>query len=147
MSLRSSVKSVIIADLTNLQNRGLVNGLVTAPFIPNGFIAGYITSGINGFEGSGWRWGYGMFVILTPVYFTTLDPRSLLGSMASKEVGRSGNCGSRLRSTTITGSQQSQKACLCDPLRSVLADRCSWPTATGIWPRLFLSPFLPGGRG
>jgi MFS family permease len=106
MSLKSSVKSVIIADLTNLQNRGLVNGLVTAPFIPNGFIAGYITSGINGFEGSGWRWGYGMFVILTPVYFdVTFDPRSLLGSMASKEVGRFGNCRSRLRSATVTGSQ------------------------------------------
>jgi MFS family permease len=50
-------KSLIVADITNLQNRGLVQGLMTSPFIPNGFIAGFITHGIGGLRGEGWRWG------------------------------------------------------------------------------------------
>lgn len=61
------IQGILIADITNLKWRGFVSGLYSLPFILNAFIAGYITSGINGLSQNGWRWGYGMFCILIPV--------------------------------------------------------------------------------
>ena len=61
------VNTIIVADMTSLQNRGLVNSLMASPFILNAFVAAYITDGISAFTENGWRWGYGMFVILVPV--------------------------------------------------------------------------------
>lgn len=52
-----AVNTIIVADMTNLQNRGLVNSLMASPFILNAFIAGYITEGISAFSENGWRWG------------------------------------------------------------------------------------------
>lgn len=53
----SFVRGLLVADLTSLQNRGLVSGIMFLPFVPNGFIAGYIADGIGGLRGEGWRWG------------------------------------------------------------------------------------------
>ncbi|TXT04868.1 hypothetical protein VHUM_03951 [Vanrija humicola] len=61
------IQGILVADITNLKWRGFVNGLYSLPFILNAFIAGFITSGINGLSENGWRWGYGMFCILIPV--------------------------------------------------------------------------------
>lgn len=55
------VNTIIVADITNLQNRGLVNSLMASPFILNAFIAGYITEGISAFTENGWRWGVSLF--------------------------------------------------------------------------------------
>ena len=51
------IRGLLVADLTSLQNRGLVSGIMFLPFVPNGFIAGYIAEGIGGLRGEGWRWG------------------------------------------------------------------------------------------
>jgi len=132
-----SVKSVIIADLTNLQNRGLVNGLVTAPFIPNGFIAGFITSGISGTQGENWRWGVSRLLILASGVgliavrnVCYLDPNldgsvyrcALLGTMAGKEAWSYGDRRSWVRPTTDFGSKQSSKASTRDSTGFVLAN-------------------------
>jgi MFS family permease len=128
---------VIIADLTNLQNRGLVNGLVTAPFIPNGFIAGFITSGISGTQGENWRWGVSHLLILAlgmgliavwnvchpdPNLDGSVYRRSLLGSMESQEAWSYGNCRSWVRTKTDFSSKQSSKASTRDSKGFVLAD-------------------------
>lgn len=53
---------IIVADLTTLRWRGLVNGLLTVWFIMNAFVASEISVRVTN-----WRWGYGMFAILMPV--------------------------------------------------------------------------------
>ncbi|WRT69177.1 uncharacterized protein IL334_006161 [Kwoniella shivajii] len=63
----TAIMSILLADITSLQWRGLASGLYSAPYIYTAFIAGYITSGINAYSDNGWRWGFGMFVIMIPV--------------------------------------------------------------------------------
>jgi MFS family permease len=46
---------IIIADLTSLKWRGLVSGLMTAPFILNAFIGSNIVAAV--IHHAGWRWG------------------------------------------------------------------------------------------
>lgn len=55
------IRGLLVADLTSLQNRGLVSGIMFLPFVPNGFISGYIAEGIGGLRGEGWRWGVRSF--------------------------------------------------------------------------------------
>lgn len=50
------LQQIIIADMTNLRWRGLVTGLVSAPFIINNFVSAEIAEGVL----PNWRWGYGM---------------------------------------------------------------------------------------
>nr|XP_018267067.1 uncharacterized protein I303_01050 [Kwoniella dejecticola CBS 10117]OBR89225.1 hypothetical protein I303_01050 [Kwoniella dejecticola CBS 10117] len=57
------LQQIVIADMTNLRWRGLVTGLVSAPFIINNFVSAEIAEGIL----PNWRWGYAMFAILVPV--------------------------------------------------------------------------------
>ena len=68
------MSGVLVADITSLQWRALIQAAVTSPNIINGFLAGPIADGVNaygaaadGTPGNGWRWGYGMFAILVPV--------------------------------------------------------------------------------
>ena len=63
------VLGIIQADITPLQWRGFVSGMTSLPFVPNAFIAGYITSGISAFSENGWRWGVSP---LGTVYFAPL---------------------------------------------------------------------------
>ncbi len=49
---------VIVADITSLQWRALVNNLVgSVPWLVNVFISTYITTGIAANTSDGWRWG------------------------------------------------------------------------------------------
>lgn len=64
--------SIIVADITSLQYRGLVQGLTSAPFILNAFVSAFISESVLGPTFSGWRWGYGMFAILVPVALAPL---------------------------------------------------------------------------
>ncbi|ORY20677.1 major facilitator superfamily domain-containing protein [Naematelia encephala] len=57
------LQQIVIADMTNLRWRGLVTGLVSAPFIINNFIAAEIAEAVL----PNWRWGYAMFAILVPI--------------------------------------------------------------------------------
>lgn len=50
------LQQIIIADMTSLRYRGLVTGLVSAPFIINNFVAASIAENVL----PNWRWGYGM---------------------------------------------------------------------------------------
>ncbi|KAL7410361.1 hypothetical protein BDY24DRAFT_418092 [Mrakia frigida] len=57
---------IVLADTTTLRWRGVAGGLVSLPFVVNGFVAAEIAQGVLGVDGAGWRWGYGMFAILIP---------------------------------------------------------------------------------
>jgi len=46
---------IVIADNTTLKWRGLVSGLMSAPFIVNAFVSANISA--NVLSGAGWRWG------------------------------------------------------------------------------------------
>ncbi|KAK6966773.1 major facilitator superfamily domain-containing protein [Favolaschia claudopus] len=61
------IMTILIADLTSLQWRGFVQGLYGVPFVITTFVAGKIAGGISANTVDGWRWGYGMFVIIFPV--------------------------------------------------------------------------------
>ncbi|OCF35666.1 hypothetical protein I316_02721 [Kwoniella heveanensis BCC8398] len=63
----TAIMSILMADITSLQWRGLASGLYSSPYIVTTFIAGYITDGINAYSGDNWRWGFGMFVIMVPI--------------------------------------------------------------------------------
>ncbi|KAJ7775031.1 drug:h+ antiporter [Mycena metata] len=56
---------VVIADITALKWRGLVLSLNSLPFLINAFVGSNISAAI--IECAGWRWGYGMFIILIPI--------------------------------------------------------------------------------
>ncbi|KAK7020478.1 major facilitator superfamily domain-containing protein [Favolaschia claudopus] len=60
---------VVIADITTLKWRGLILSLNSIPFLINAFVGSNISAAI--IEHAGWRWGYGIFVVLIPV---TLSP-------------------------------------------------------------------------
>lgn len=51
------VNSLLIADITSLQWRPFVDGMVNLPYVLNAFVAGFIVDGVNGYSANGWRWG------------------------------------------------------------------------------------------
>ncbi|KAF7323193.1 hypothetical protein HMN09_00099800 [Mycena chlorophos] len=55
---------VVIADATTLKWRGVFISLNSLPFLFNAIIGSNISAAI--LEHAGWRWGYGMFIILIP---------------------------------------------------------------------------------
>ncbi|WWC63938.1 uncharacterized protein I303_106544 [Kwoniella dejecticola CBS 10117] len=63
----TAIMAILLADITSLQWRGLASGLYSAPYIYTAFIAGSITQGINAYSENGWRWGFGMFIIMVPI--------------------------------------------------------------------------------
>ncbi|KAJ7271946.1 drug:h+ antiporter [Mycena haematopus] len=61
---------VVIADITTLKWRGLVLSLNSVPFLVNAFVGSNISAAI--IQHAGWRWGYGMFVIIIPIALSPL---------------------------------------------------------------------------
>ncbi|CAO1634322.1 unnamed protein product [Parajaminaea phylloscopi] len=57
----SFMQTLILADITPLKYRGLAFGVVSIPYIPFAFVAGYITDAVTL---ANWRWGFGMMSIL-----------------------------------------------------------------------------------
>ncbi|KAL7624099.1 MFS siderochrome iron transporter 1 [Parahypoxylon ruwenzoriense] len=57
--------SVFIADTSSLKNRGLMLAYVSSPYIITVWITGPIAQSVLG--SVGWRWGFGIFSIITPV--------------------------------------------------------------------------------
>ncbi|KAJ3846885.1 drug:h+ antiporter [Lentinula lateritia] len=76
---------IIIADITTLEWRGLINGLLALPFIVNSFIGPNIATAV--LETVGWRWGYGMFVILVPLCLSPLIITLLWAERKAKVLG------------------------------------------------------------
>ncbi|WWC85163.1 uncharacterized protein L201_000020 [Kwoniella dendrophila CBS 6074] len=82
------VQTILLGDITSLQYRGLVNGLVSLPYIPFAFVAGNIAEGLKVYTSTdGWRWGFGMFCIIIPA---TVTPAVLIlfwADYRAKKVG------------------------------------------------------------
>ncbi|KAG7892614.1 hypothetical protein KL936_000788 [Ogataea polymorpha] len=57
------LNSILVADMTPLKWRATVNGLLSTPYLCTTWVAGYIVQNITT---TNWRWGYGMFAIITP---------------------------------------------------------------------------------
>ncbi|KAI1357962.1 siderophore iron transporter mirB [Xylaria arbuscula] len=61
----SYTTSVFIADTSALKNRGFVLAYVSSPYIVTVWITGPLAQSV--LYGIGWRWGFGIFAIVTPV--------------------------------------------------------------------------------
>lgn len=61
------MNSVLVADMTTLKWRSLFSSLLALPYLVTTWISGYIVQDILS---ENWRWGYGMFAIITPVALT-----------------------------------------------------------------------------
>ncbi|KAI1182311.1 siderophore iron transporter mirB [Nemania serpens] len=61
----SYATTVFIADTSALKNRGLVLAYVSSPYIATVWITGPLTQSV--LNTVGWRWGFGIFAIVTPV--------------------------------------------------------------------------------
>lgn len=66
------MNSIIVADFTNLQWRSFFLAFCTVPYLVTTWISGYIVQNI---VGTNWKWGYGMFAIITPA---TLIPAIII---------------------------------------------------------------------
>ncbi|KAG6026327.1 hypothetical protein E4U40_002190 [Claviceps sp. LM458 group G5] len=56
--------SIFVADTSSLQNRGLMLAFTTSPYIITTWIAGPLAQRF--LEGPGFRWGFGIFALVTP---------------------------------------------------------------------------------
>ena len=91
----SYVLQVFVADTSSLKNRAFVTALTTAPYIATTFIGPRAAQSF--IETSGWRWGYGVFTLITPVialpiaYIIWNNQRksSLAGLITKPQSGRS----------------------------------------------------------
>ncbi|KAI8634423.1 MFS general substrate transporter [Xylariaceae sp. FL1651] len=57
--------SVFVADTSSLKNRGLMFAWTSSPYIATVWIVGPLADSV--LYGVGWRWGFGIFAIVTPV--------------------------------------------------------------------------------
>ncbi|KAK4651075.1 hypothetical protein QC762_700120 [Podospora pseudocomata] len=64
--------TVFVSDTTSLKNRGLMLAYATSPYIVTTWAGGPIADRFIMNGGPGWRWGMGMWAIVTPVIVTPL---------------------------------------------------------------------------
>ncbi|KAI0181568.1 MFS general substrate transporter [Hypoxylon sp. FL1284] len=57
--------SVFIADTSSLKNRGLMLAYISSPYIITVWISSPMSQSL--LDGIGWRWGFGIFSIVTPI--------------------------------------------------------------------------------
>ena len=62
---RNYVLSVLLADTSQLKNRGLIFAYIASPYLITTFTSGFFAQAM--LNGPGWRWAYGIFSILHPV--------------------------------------------------------------------------------
>lgn len=63
----SLMNMIIVADTTKLKWRSFFTSLLSLPYLVTAWISGYIVEDIIS---GNWRWGYGMFAIITPIALT-----------------------------------------------------------------------------
>lgn len=80
----SLMNMVIVADTTSLKWRSFVTSLLAVPYLVTTWISGYIVENIIS---SNWRWGYGMFAIITPV---ALTPAILIMAYLEHQANKTG---------------------------------------------------------
>lgn len=59
------LNSILCADLVPLQYRGLAQGILSTPYLATSWYTSEIASALG--TTNDWRWGYGMYAIITPV--------------------------------------------------------------------------------
>ncbi|KAK4183887.1 putative siderophore iron transporter [Podospora australis] len=64
--------TIFVADTSSLRNRGLMLAYATSPYIVTTWIGGPMSDQILKRGGIGWRWGFGIFSIITPVVVAPL---------------------------------------------------------------------------
>ncbi|KAK5655202.1 hypothetical protein OQA88_6101 [Cercophora sp. LCS_1] len=62
--------TVFVADTSSLRNRGLMLAFATSPYIVTTWIGGPMADAFM--AGPGWRWGFGVFSIITPAVVVPL---------------------------------------------------------------------------
>jgi len=62
---RNYILSVLLADTSQLKNRGLIFAYIASPYLITTFTSGYFAQAM--LDGPGWRWAFGTFAILHPV--------------------------------------------------------------------------------
>ncbi|RVX69046.1 hypothetical protein B0A52_06759 [Exophiala mesophila] len=62
---RNYILSVLLADTSQLKNRGLIFAYIASPYLITTFTSGYFVRSM--LNGPGWRWAFGIFSILHPV--------------------------------------------------------------------------------
>ena len=62
--------TIFIADTTTLLNRPLMLAFATSPYIVTPWIGGPVSESI--LKGPGWRWGFGIWAIITPIIVVPL---------------------------------------------------------------------------
>ncbi|ORY62845.1 major facilitator superfamily domain-containing protein [Leucosporidium creatinivorum] len=89
------MNSILMADLTPLKWRGLAMGLLTSPYLVTVWYTSEIVEALSTEEK--WRWGYGMFAIIYPVFFIPaiaamfwLERRALKDGLINVELARTG---------------------------------------------------------
>lgn len=78
------MNSIIVADMTALKWRSFFTSMLAVPWLVTTWISGYIVQGV---VSDNWRWGYGMFAIITPV---ALTPAILLISWLERRSNKEG---------------------------------------------------------
>ncbi|KAF1811226.1 siderophore iron transporter mirB [Eremomyces bilateralis CBS 781.70] len=77
--------TIFIADTSSLKNRPLMLAFATSPYIVTTWIGGPIADSVV--QGPGWRWGFGIFAIVTPVVVSPLIALFLWNHQKAKKAG------------------------------------------------------------
>ncbi|KAK3387924.1 hypothetical protein B0H63DRAFT_509616 [Podospora didyma] len=77
--------TVFVADTSALRNRGLMLAFATSPYIVTTWIGGPMAQAF--IHGSGWRWGFGTFCIVTPIVVTPLILLFAFNTHRAKKLG------------------------------------------------------------
>ncbi|KAK0614914.1 hypothetical protein B0T17DRAFT_592786 [Bombardia bombarda] len=79
--------SVFVADTSSFRNRGLMLAFATSPYIFTTWIGGPISDRFLARGGPGWRWGFGIWAIITPAVVLPLILIFLLSTQRAKKQG------------------------------------------------------------
>ncbi|KAK1750376.1 siderophore iron transporter mirB [Echria macrotheca] len=77
--------TVFVADTSALRNRGLMLAFATSPYIVTTWLGGPISEAF--IQGAGWRWGFGIWAIITPVVVMPLILLFLWNQRKAKRMG------------------------------------------------------------
>lgn len=77
--------TIFVADTSTLRSRGLMLAFATSPYIVTTWIGGPISDSV--LAGPGWRWGFGIWAIVTPVVVVPLILLFLMNERRAKRAG------------------------------------------------------------
>lgn len=77
--------TIFIADTSSLMNRPLMLAFATSPYIVTTWVGGPIADSV--IAGPGWRWGFGIWAIVTPVVVVPLIALFLVKQKTAEKAG------------------------------------------------------------